>query len=49
MRPEVEAEIIGSSHGPDQEVGPGFMFSATKDDVPYEVDIELFDKISVEV
>ena len=26
-----------------------FMFSATKDDVPYEVDIELFDKIKVEV
>ncbi|RVX06693.1 Uncharacterized protein CK203_029515 [Vitis vinifera] len=25
-----------------------FMFSATKDDVPYEVDIELFDKIKVE-
>lgn len=26
-----------------------FMFSATKDDAPYEVDIELFDKIKVEV
>ncbi|XP_037497511.1 co-chaperone protein p23-1 isoform X3 [Jatropha curcas] len=25
-----------------------FIFSATKDDVPYEVDIELFDKINVE-
>ena len=26
-----------------------FFFSATKDDVPYEVDIELFDKVNVEV